>query len=54
MQLINSAGKILVEFNPNNDLSFTEHVLFDLRFPTHHLWGLAERADNPYLKDNNA
>lgn len=53
LELVDASGKVLVQLNPNNELAFTEHVLFDLRFPTHHLWGLAERADTPYLHDNN-
>lgn len=47
----NESGKEVIRINPEEKFSFGEHLLFDIRFPTHHLWGLAERADNPYLED---
>lgn len=53
MQLINPDGKVVVNFNANHQTNFTEHVRFDVRLPSHHLWGLAERADTPYLHDTN-
>lgn len=54
MQLVDANGKTILEFNSNNDLNFSEHAMFDLRYPTTHLYGLSERADNIYLKDTKS
>jgi len=51
--LLNDSGKELLQINADEKFTFEEHLLFDIRFPSHHLWGLAERADNPYLEDTN-
>ena len=49
LHLQDANGQNLVDFNSNNNLAFSEHLMFDLRFPTPHLYGLSERADSAYL-----
>ena len=54
LTMTDQTGKEIFQLNREEKFSFGEHLLFDIRLPTHHLWGLAERADHPYLEDTNA
>ena len=51
MTLQTETGRILCEFNSNNNLSLIDKVVFDLKFPTQHLFGLSERSGHIYLQE---
>ena len=54
MHLLTMDGEVLLDFNSNNDLTISDQVMFDLRFPTPHLFGLSERADRVYIEGAKA
>lgn len=53
LDILNKEGRSVLKFNSRSNLSVSGNLIFDFQLPTHHLWGLPQRADFAYLQNHN-